>query len=105
MIREMRIDAGTGEVISQTDLTTEEMLEMQRARTCVCPARFRVALLQAGRLAEAEANIAAAPDPGIAILWEYSTEIRRTGPLMEALKGASFTDEDIDVLCEQAARI
>lgn len=67
MIREMRIDARTGEIIAQADFTTEEMLEMQRAHRCVCPARFRIALLQAGRLVEAEANIAA--DPEAVILW------------------------------------
>lgn len=62
----------------------------------------RLALLKAGKLSAVQAAIDAMPSPhkGVAAIeWEYSTEVRRDGPLVVQLTPAlGLTDAQMDDL-------
>jgi hypothetical protein len=63
----------------------------------------RLALLQAGKLADVDAVIAQAGDAA-RIEWEYAQELRRDHPLVTAMGAAlGMSVEQIDALFEQAA--
>lgn len=69
----------------------------------VSPTQMRLALHRNDRLAQVQAIADA--DPEAEIVWEYALEIRRSSPLIDALKGSDFTDEEIDALFVEAAAI
>lgn len=69
----------------------------------------RLALLQAGKLAGVAQAIAALPSPAkesAQIEWEYSTEVRRDWPVVQALAPAlGMSDADLDALFIQASTL
>lgn len=70
----------------------------------VTPARARVVLDQAGKLAAVEAAVAAAPK-AVQFYWQYTTEIHRTHPFVEQLRLAvGMSESDADALFAQAAQ-
>lgn len=69
----------------------------------------RLALLQAGKLADVDAAIAALPSPAkeaAQVEWEYATEVRRDSALMRQLAAAiGLDDAALDALFVQAATL
>ena len=69
----------------------------------------RLALLQAGLLAQVDAAIASMPGvdgEAARIEWEYATEVRRDSPLVDGLAAAlSLTPEQLDNLFETGAAL
>jgi hypothetical protein len=69
----------------------------------------RLALLQAGKLDDVDAAIAALPSPekeAAQISWEYSTEVRRDSDLVKQLApGLGLDDAALDALFTQAATL
>jgi hypothetical protein len=69
----------------------------------------RLALLQAGKLADVDAAILALPSPDketAQISWEYATEVRRDSALMQQLATAiGLTEADLDSLFTQAVTL
>ena len=69
----------------------------------------RLALLQAGKLADVDAAVAALPSPAkeaAQVEWEYATEVRRDSALMQQLATAiGLTEVDLDNLFVQAATL
>lgn len=65
----------------------------------------RLALLQAGMLANVSAAIAAGDEAG-QIEWEYATEVDKNSPLVASMKaGLGLTDADVDGLFTAAAAL
>lgn len=93
------------------------VLNATRHRASTVPAsvtmrQARIALNRAGYLAAVNAAIAALPTGGngagdeARITWEFASEIRRDGPLIEQLApGLGLTDEIIDNLFIMAATL
>lgn len=77
--------------------------------TVVTMRQARLALLQAGKLAAVAPAIAALPSPAkeaAQIEWEYSTEVQRSWPLVQALAPAlGMTNADLDALFIAAAAL
>lgn len=69
----------------------------------------RLALLQAGKLADVDAAIAALPSPAkeaAKIEWEYATEVSRDSALMKQLAAAiGLDDAALDALFTQAVTL
>lgn len=69
----------------------------------------RLALLQAGKLADVEASIAALPSPAkeaAQVEWEYATEVKRNSALVRQLAPAlGMDDAALDALFSQAATL
>lgn len=69
----------------------------------------RLALLQAGKLADVDAVIAALPSPqkeAAQVEWEYATEVRRDSALMRQLAAAiGLDDAALNALFVQAATL
>lgn len=69
----------------------------------------RLALLQAGKLADVTAAINSLPSPAkeaAQIEWEYATEVRRDSALMQQLAAAiGLTEPDLDALFTQAVTL
>jgi hypothetical protein len=83
--------------------TPAQQLEASRSRMACSPAQIRLALLNAGKLAEVETLVAASPSAQI--VWEYATTIYRNSPLIDALRGDAFTPEEIDALFIAAMQV
>lgn len=68
----------------------------------VSMAQARLALMQSGKLASIDTAIAAMPEPdksSAMVLWEYSTIIRRSDPLVQSLATAiGLTSAQVDDL-------
>jgi hypothetical protein len=77
--------------------------------TSVTMRQARLALLQAGLLAQVDAAIASMPGvdgEAARIEWEYATEVRRDSPLVDGLAAAlSLTPEQLDNLFETGAAL
>jgi hypothetical protein len=90
------------------DYTAEEIaakVEQWRQSASCTPFQGRVALSDAGLLANVEAAVAAA-DEKTRVAWEYALEWRRTSPLIATLATAlSLTDEQVDTLFKEAASV
>lgn len=69
----------------------------------------RLALLQAGKLQDVDAAIAALPSPAkeaAQVEWEYATEVSRDSALMQQLAAAiGLDDAALDALFTQAAQL
>lgn len=66
----------------------------------------RLALLHAGKLAEAEAAITAAADPALAIYWADTSAFHRDHPRMLAIaQSLGWTGDQLDALFTAAAEI
>jgi hypothetical protein len=66
----------------------------------------RAALYIAGRLADAEAAVAASNDPLTQLAWAEAVEWKRSSPALNALAGAiGMTQADVDELFRTAASI
>jgi hypothetical protein len=66
----------------------------------------RAALMIAGKLADAEAAVAASGDPLTQLAWAEAVEWKRTSPALNALAGAiGMTQADVDELFRTAASI
>lgn len=66
----------------------------------------RAALLQAGRLGDAEAAVAKASDPLLSLAWAEAIEWKRSSPALNALaEGIGMTQDEIDDLFRAAALI
>lgn len=90
------------------DYTPEEIaqrLEQWRQSTSCTPFQGRMALVDAGLLAQAQAAVDAA-DEKTKVAWEYALVWNRTSPMIETL-GASLglTDVAIDDLFKSAQKI
>ena len=77
--------------------------------TQVSMRQARLALLQAGKLADVTTAINALPSPAkeaAQIEWEYATEVRRDSALMQQLAAAiGLTEADLDALFTQAVTL
>ena len=85
----------------------EPSLEDRRAAMACSRMQARMALHQAGRLAEVEAAVANAA-PEVQIAWADATEFRRLSPTIAALAAAldpPMSDEELDALFEQAMQV
>lgn len=70
----------------------------------VTPARARIVLSQAGKLAAVEAVVAQAPE-AVQIYWNYATEIHRIHPYVAMLGAAvGMSEVEIDALFVLAAQ-
>lgn len=73
--------------------------------TVVTMRQARLALLAAGKLAAANAAVAAAGE-AVQIAWEFSSDVRRDNPLVTSLAQAlSLDDAALDALFTQAAAL
>lgn len=90
------------------DYTPEEIaqrLEQWRQSTSCTPFQGRMALADAGLLAQAQAAVDAS-DEKTKVAWEYALVWNRTSPMIEALGAAlSLTDVQIDNLFKEAQKI
>ena len=90
------------------DLTAEEL--KARVPTVVTMRQARLALLQAGLLAQVDAAIAALEDPAqrqaVQIEWEYAAEVDMTHPWVQALATAlDLTEAQLDALFTLASSL
>ena len=90
------------------DLTAEEL--KARVPTVVTMRQARLALLQAGLLAQVDAAIAALEDPAqrqaVQIEWEYAAEVNMTHPWVQALATAlDLTEEQLAALFTLASSL
>lgn len=77
----------------------------RQSQPVVTMRQARLALLQAGKLADVDAVIAQAGDAA-RIEWEYAQELRRDHPLVTAMGAAlGMSVEQIDALFVQAATL
>jgi len=81
---------------------TADELKAAKMSKAVSMRQARLALLQAGKLADIEAAIAALPEPdktAVSIEWEYAQDVRRDHTWVQAL-GAQLgmTDDELDNL-------
>lgn len=94
---------------SALDAEAERMALIWRAGASVSMRQARLALLQAGKLADVDAAIAALPSPhkeAAQIEWEYATEVKRTSRLVENLTPAlGLSDVEMDDLFKLAATL
>lgn len=67
------------------------------------PAQMRLALHRAGLLDTVQAI--ADSDPEASIVWENAIILERQSPFIEAMKGQTFTDQQIDNLFIAAMQI
>ncbi|MEY2909073.1 MAG: hypothetical protein RLZZ602_1596 [Pseudomonadota bacterium] len=92
-----------------TQQEIEDNLSARRAGMIVTPRQARLALLQAGQLANIDAAIEALDEPtksAVKIEWEYAVQIERMSPWVQAMTLAlGMTDEEVDQLFETAAQI
>lgn len=90
------------------DYTAEELaarLEQWRQTATCTPFQGRMALADAGLLADVETAVSAA-DEKTKVAWEYALLWQRTSPMIAALAGAlQMTDAQIDDLFKAAAQI
>lgn len=90
------------------DYTAEELaarLEQWRQTATCTPFQGRMALADAGLLADVETAVSAADDK-TKVAWEYALLWQRTSPMIAALGGAlQMTDAQIDDLFKAAAQI
>lgn len=90
------------------DYTAEELtarLEQWRQNATCTPFQGRMALADAGLLADVETAVSAADDK-TKVAWEYALLWQRTSPMIAALAGAlQMTDAQIDDLFKAAAQI
>jgi hypothetical protein len=107
---------GWRSVDSETDCTDDETFSISQpepvapgAPSVVSMRQARLALLQAGLLDDVTAAIEAMPSPqkeAAQIEWEYSQEVHRDKPLVQALAPALGLDDDaIDQLFITAASL
>lgn len=90
-------------VINRDDPRWFEWEKQAQPYMSCTPAQIRLALLNAGRLEEVEQLVAT--NPSAKIVWEYATTIVRDSPLIDALRGDAFTNEEIDTLFLAAMEI
>lgn len=90
------------------DYTAEELAaqtEQWRQSAVVTPFQGRMALADAGLLANVETAVAAG-DEKTKVAWEYALEWRRTSPLIATLATAlNLTETQVDDLFTSAAKI
>ena len=90
------------------DYTAEEIaarVEQWRQSATVTPFQGRVALSDAGLLANVETAIAAA-DEKTKVAWEYALEWKRMSPMIVTLATSlNLTDEQVDTLFKEAASV
>lgn len=105
MARHVTFQGGKKAIVERpAEIVSEaERLERERSKMRCSPSSLRLALHRAGRLSDAEAIAKAEPEA--AIVWEYMVTAERQSPLIEALKGDAFTDEEIDSLFRIAMEI
>jgi hypothetical protein len=84
-------------------------VQLKPPPSVVTARQARLALLQAGKLAEVAPAIAALPSPAkeaAQIEWEYATEIRRDWPLVQSLAPVlGMSAADLDALFIAAAAL
>lgn len=97
------IDVNVDLVTCVTTVTGEETAETKRAAMKCSPAQMRIALHRMGLLDQVQ--IIADGDAEASIVWEYATVIVRMSPLIAALTGGSFTDEQIDDIFTEAMAV
>ena len=103
MAQQMRINAKTGEVTYvEVPEPPPAAIEDERSTMICTPAQMRLALHRMGLLSQVQSI--ADGDPEASIVWEYSTKIVRTSPLIEAL-GTDFTPEEIDDIFRTAMAV
>lgn len=95
------VAAGVNDYVEEGD--PEPTLEELRAQMQCSPAQMRIALHRAGLLAQVQALADA--DPEALIVWEYATVITRASPFIAALRGDTFTEEQIDDLFAVASTV
>lgn len=99
-----RYQAGAWFIADQSalDAETERMTSIWRSETSVSMRQARLALLQAGKLADVDAAIQALPSPhkeAAQIEWEYATEVKRNSTLVKNLMPAlGLNDIEMDGL-------
>jgi hypothetical protein len=90
------------------DYTAEEIaakVEQWRSSASCTPFQGRVALSDAGLLANVETAIAAA-DEKTKVAWEYALEWKRLSPMIVTLATSlNLTDEQVDTLFKEAASV
>lgn len=90
------------------DYTPEELAartEQWRQSASCTPFQGRMALADAGLLADVEAAIAQADDK-TKVAWEYALEWKRVSPLIATLATSlNITDEQVDTLFKEAASV
>jgi hypothetical protein len=90
------------------DYTAEEIaakVEQWRQSASCTPFQGRVALSDAGLLANVETAIAAA-DEKTKVAWEYALEWKRLSPMIVTLATSlNLTDEQVDTLFKEAASV
>ena len=101
----VRYDLKNARQVSQPSY--EPTLEERRAAIApVTPRQARLALLEAGKLADVDAALATLPSPqkeAAQIEWEYATEVQRGSALIASLGPALGLDDDaVDALFENA---
>jgi hypothetical protein len=80
-------------------------LQAWREQTTCTPFQGRVALSDAGLLANVETAIAAA-DEKTKVAWEYALEWKRMSPMIVTLATSlNLTDEQVDTLFKEAASV
>jgi hypothetical protein len=91
------------------DYTAEEIaakVEQWRQSASCTPFQGRVALSDAGLLANVETAIAAAADEKTKVAWEYALEWKRLSPMIVTLATSlNLTDEQVDTLFKEAASV
>lgn len=110
------VDEGTPQLVegiwtqqwTVRDLTAEEL--KARVPTVVTMRQARLALLQAGLLAQVETAIAAVEDPvqrqAVQIEWEYAAEVDRNHSWVQSLATAlELTEAQLDALFALAATL
>lgn len=109
-------DNELGQMVER-DATPEEQAEIEAAQAdastpvpqSVTMRQARLALLQAGKLANVDAAIASLPSPQkeqAQIEWEFSSQVERNRDMTQMIGGAlGFTSEQLDDLFVLAATL
>ena len=91
------------------DAEAERLASVWRSDASVSMRQARLALLQAGKLADVDAAIAALPSPekeAAQIEWEYAAEVKRTSKLVQSLTPAlGLYEAEMDGLFKLAATL
>ena len=94
---------------SALDAEIERLASVWRSDATVSMRQARLALLQAGKLADVDTAIAALPSPSkeaAQIEWEYATEVKRTSSLVQSLTPAlGLSDVEMDGMFKLAATL
>lgn len=102
---------GTWNIFDQSalDAEAERLATVWRSGASVSMRQARLALLQAGKLSDVDAAIAALPSPekeAAQIEWEYAAEVKRTSRLVENLTPAlGLSEAEMDGLFKLAATL